>query len=624
MSARSTPFGLFSGCSVGLLGDVTELSLANRASYRRHVRLDMHYLAALCEELRRNPAIHDAVRYEPSSALWQCHDGLRYPEARVNPVTGERSFHLVSVEASGFLEATLDRAAKGETIPALAAALVDDEISLDEATSYIEEFDLDEAARFLNLEPTITGNDPLSVLCKRLGELAPVASSTRVLAAVREDLNRLGSSPVGEHPRTYRAIAKISPVCRRRWTYLDSFTSTSTSPAARSRWVRPPFERSNVPSPLFRRSEPAEQIDLRSFREHFSERYGRQGIQLLEALDDERGIGFGRDGHRSSDNSPLLAELPFPKRPRDPVGHRLNNFSFQRLGPSCEGERPSGRSPSRHREPCSRRPAELARCSLCVRRDRGALAAGTRLGRVSRADERRRRPVGSQLARAILPRRSDIAGAHVRAHLREEESLRPEAIFAESSTCRKVAWATCSAGPSCANTESRTPAVPVPPRAGEYHLQSRRVGATTSSDVAFQAARPRSHSADDDSPQLVRGRARGLPFPLRLAASRVRARMEMGHARKIHCSFFRGSPSGARFWHQLAGTWAKATGASSSAPRSRRDSKPCSSCANGSGFRVGSAWAIITTFIQSISTMCSRSKAAAAFCDCGNTPPFLR
>ena len=131
---------------------------------------------------------------------------------------------------------------------------------------------------------------------------------------------------------------------------------------------------------------------------------------MLEALDDERGIGFGRDGHRSSDNSPLLAELPFPKRPSSSgwvTG--WTKLSFQRLGPSCEGNDRVVALPSRHREPCSRRPAELARCSLCVRHDCGALAAGARLGRLSRADERRRRPVGSQLARVILPRRSDIA-----------------------------------------------------------------------------------------------------------------------------------------------------------------------------------------------------------------------
>ena len=40
MTARSTPFGLFAGQSVGLLGAHTSLQLEARHTYRRHTRLD--------------------------------------------------------------------------------------------------------------------------------------------------------------------------------------------------------------------------------------------------------------------------------------------------------------------------------------------------------------------------------------------------------------------------------------------------------------------------------------------------------------------------------------------------------------------------------------------------------
>src|SRR5438876_23217 len=53
MAGRATPFGLFSGCSVGTVGQESRLRLAARACYRRHTRLDMDYLVALTDALAR-------------------------------------------------------------------------------------------------------------------------------------------------------------------------------------------------------------------------------------------------------------------------------------------------------------------------------------------------------------------------------------------------------------------------------------------------------------------------------------------------------------------------------------------------------------------------------------------
>src|SRR5688572_15644986 len=96
MAARPTPFGLFSGCSLGTLGTESRLTLGPRAGYERHTRLDMDYLFALCEELGNNARIREGLLFRPNSSLYRAAGRLRYAEARL--VKKVRSHHLVAVE----------------------------------------------------------------------------------------------------------------------------------------------------------------------------------------------------------------------------------------------------------------------------------------------------------------------------------------------------------------------------------------------------------------------------------------------------------------------------------------------------------------------------------------------
>ena len=86
--------------------------------------------------------------FRPSSGLFRAARHLRYAGAHIDPETRERTYSLVSVESTPYLEATLERAARspGGTPGELASALVNDssgdaggEVSLDEAREYIDQ-----------------------------------------------------------------------------------------------------------------------------------------------------------------------------------------------------------------------------------------------------------------------------------------------------------------------------------------------------------------------------------------------------------------------------------------------------------------------------------------------------
>ncbi len=124
MAGRATPFGLFSGVTPGTLGRATDLALGPLDAYRRRTRIDNDYLFALADALARDPGARARLRLRPNSSLYEVAERLRYACARLDGQ--QRSYHLVSVEPTPRLRATLARAAGGARRGELAEALVAD------------------------------------------------------------------------------------------------------------------------------------------------------------------------------------------------------------------------------------------------------------------------------------------------------------------------------------------------------------------------------------------------------------------------------------------------------------------------------------------------------------------
>jgi thiopeptide-type bacteriocin biosynthesis protein len=467
MASRATPFGLFSGCSTAALetavppaaaaapgaglaaaaadpgaGVRTRLVLGPRAGYLRHTRLDMDYLAALCEELERDPGVRRELRYRPNSSLYRAAGRLRYAEARLEDKV--RSHHLVAVEASDYLEATLERARGGARADELAAALVttdaahpEHEISQEDAEAFLGEL-VDSQVLVSDLSPPITGPEAIHDLVERLAGLEAGQEAARRLAAARDVLAELDAGGPGAPPQRYRAIAADlealpTPVEMARLFQVDMVkppAAANLGPAVLDEIVRG--------IDLLRRlSGGARHESLERFRKDFQERYGEQReVPLVEALDEEIGIGFERSSEVGAEASPLLHGLalsPPAAEPSFPWGARqavllaklheaqagglarieLTAEDVDRMAPAGAGEP--------HRLPDAFQVLATIAAASEEALDNGEfqlLLAGASgpsgarlLGRFCHADE--------QLWR------------QTERHLRAEEALRPDAVFAE-------------------------------------------------------------------------------------------------------------------------------------------------------------------------------------------------
>jgi hypothetical protein len=175
MAGRATPFGLFAGCSVGALQESTTLEMGAREGYARHTRLDMDYLSVLVKALEADAEVRSSLRYRPNSSLYRAGGRLHYAEGRVDGAG--RSYHLVALEETPELGATLERAAAeaGAGLHELAAALVDAQISLADAQAFVEELVHDQVL-VSDLGPSVTGDEAIHGMIERLAGQPAVAA----------------------------------------------------------------------------------------------------------------------------------------------------------------------------------------------------------------------------------------------------------------------------------------------------------------------------------------------------------------------------------------------------------------------------------------------------------------
>jgi class I lanthipeptide synthase len=308
MACRPTPFGLFSGCSTGTIDGAsnTRLRLASRSSYQRHTRLDTDYLFALCEDLGRDPVLRGELAYQPNSSIYRAAGRLRYAEARL--AGKARSHHLVALDATPWLEATLALAAHGAKRADLAAALVDDEVTFEDAEEYVDQL-IETQVLVSDLTPGVTGAEAIHGLEEQLASLPAGKVAAAELTGARETLAALDAGGLGAGAERYRSVAEALRQLPTSVELSRLFQVDLVKPAAAMHLGAAVVEEMqrglSLLHRLFGRSR---QEIFDRFRQEFTDRYGEgRWVPLAEALDEESGIGF--DGTEPPDASPLLNGL---------------------------------------------------------------------------------------------------------------------------------------------------------------------------------------------------------------------------------------------------------------------------------------------------------------------------
>src|SRR6266702_4344622 len=429
-AARATPFGLFAGWTTGTIDAQTRLHLQARERYQRHSRLDMDYLWALAEAVERDPQLRKILVYEPNSSLYEAAGRLRLAEARVGD--DGRSYHLVAIDKSPYLTAALERAQGGAALEAVAEVLVGGEISQAEAEEYVAEL-ADNQLLVTDARPLVTGDEPTGGLVANLSSHAETAQIGKRVDEARAALEAIDAEGLGASPDRYRAVASVLGELPARPALSRLVQVDLVKPAQEATLgSQVVTEITRGVRILHQLAAPRGPDGLSRFREAFSERYQTQEIPLVQALDEETGIGFERSNSPLAEASPLLAGLPF--RGGDLQARRWTARDALLLGKLTQAlaegasEIALEASDLEALAPQQRRPlpdAFYVRATVAAESDR-AIAQG--------AFRVLLHYLGGPPGAALLGRfchADQTLHKFVRAHLQAEEARRPERLFAE-------------------------------------------------------------------------------------------------------------------------------------------------------------------------------------------------
>lgn len=310
MAARSTPFGLFAGCSPVKNAEVTNLKLPYLEEYKKHARLDMDYLCALAQNIAQKEQVKYLINYYPNSCVYEWGERLRY--INYNLISKFRKYNIASISNSNYVKIVLEKAAHGASIKELTEVIYGAEVTYEMAKEFIEDL-IKEQVLISELEPTVTIEDFLNKIIEIL-ENRQVDRQNDVLVSIKKMhsiIMAINNCAIGQNIDCYNKVIQIVDELQVPYDLGKLFHVDMTKPTENLSLSNSVINKAYKAVQLFTLLNPySYSAHLENFKRAFIERYDKQEVALLEALDAESGIGYGRSASFQSEKS---SNIPWNK-----------------------------------------------------------------------------------------------------------------------------------------------------------------------------------------------------------------------------------------------------------------------------------------------------------------------
>ena len=306
LANRCTPFGLWASVSTVNLAKETSIDVAN-GELKRTTKFDMYFLGEILPEITKHKEIRAILKYYPNNSMYKVMDKYRFVEYYFKDKA--RCHKISEVDINDYLEQTIKIAQKGATINELIKPITDDNISIEDATAFINQ--VIDSQFFVNeLEFTLTGDDYLESLLVVLAEerfnFYEGNVVKKLLISLKSKISAIDES-VFNSPEKYREIheqieKEIQEADITKLFQVDSYKdlSSSTLGYATVKKLR------NAIVVLNKLQNKRSNATLDDFKKKFQERYEEYEQPLINVLDPDIGIGYSRG---SGAKTPLVDKL---------------------------------------------------------------------------------------------------------------------------------------------------------------------------------------------------------------------------------------------------------------------------------------------------------------------------
>lgn len=305
MTSRCTPFGLFAGCTLGKFGESTKIELKEHFENKRHTRLDMNYLVSLAQNLVDNPKIRKQLLFYPNSSIYVAGNQLRYVEYQY--INAKRVHQISAVDNSSYIQKVLEHARNGALLSEMSQLLVDDDISIEEASDFLEEL-VDSQLLVSELEPSVSGPEFLEQMLSVLNQKKGLENVTMCIEEVQRKLDKIDQS-VGNSPDMYAKVGEFIKDLETDYDPKYLFQVDLILENEVNRIDQDIIEDLKKGLAFLNNItlHPRETL-LSKFKEAFYERYEGREVPMAKALDTEMGLGY-RQNRSSGDTNPLVDDI---------------------------------------------------------------------------------------------------------------------------------------------------------------------------------------------------------------------------------------------------------------------------------------------------------------------------